>query len=403
MKKVNNIELSLRNLQVRTRAALDERILTDASAALAESSKRQPASKQSKLWIRRTIMKSPWTKFAAAAAAIVVVVILWLTLVNKSGTPAYALEQTIQANHSVRTIHIKKFTPRVEQPEEFWAEFYESGELLRCRMNFPQTEDGPKAIVWQQNKAEVWQEAKNMYAIIKDKSISEQLRQTMEVVDPKLAVQNLHHLQTEGKVKLEIAEPPRKDESIRVTATYLENSHAQGRRVVLTVDSTTKLVGQIEFYHLNKGEYQYEGRLEIQDYNRPIGPEMFTLNIPADAIRIDQTIQEVGLPQGDLSKEEIAVKVVREFLEAMIAKDCAKASKLYQGLPVELFEKQVGKMNFVRIISIDKPTPSDRNNSLRVPCKYEVEVDGKKSVVQSQVYVRPVFGQPDRWTIDGGI
>ena len=81
----------------------------------------------------------------------------------------------------------------------------------------------------------------------------------------------------------------------------------------------------------------------------------------------------------------------------------AKASKFYQGIPVEFLKKQLGKKKFVRIVSIGKPRPSDRNNSFKVPCKYEIEADGVKSVVQSHPYVRPVFGHPDRWTIDGGI
>ena len=347
-------------------------------------------------------MKRHWPKFAAAAVIIVAVVIS-IAVLEKSPMPAYALEQTIQANHSVRTIHIKKFTPQAEQPEEFWAEFDENGELARCRLNLPQTADGPKEIVWQENKAEIWLKAKNMHAIIRDRSVAEQLRQTMEEIDPKLAIQRLRQLQAEEKVQIEIVEPSRKDEPIRVTATCLENSRAPGRQLVLTVDSTTKLVRQIEIHQLNKGDYQYESRLEIQDYNQVIDPGVFTLAVPDDAIRIDQTTQQIGLAQGDLSDEEIAVKVVREFLEALIAKDYAKASKLYQGIPVPVLEKNLANKSFVRIISIGKPTPSDRNNSLRVSCTYELEVHGKKSEVQSHPYVRPVFGQPDHWTIDGGI
>ena len=345
-------------------------------------------------------MKSPWTKLATAAAIIVAVVILWVTVLNKSSTPAYALEQTIQANHSVRTIHIKKFTPKVEQPEESWAEFEDNGELARCRMELPKTEDGPKSIVWEQDKAEIWLKAKNIYIIVHHKLVAEQLRQAMEVLDPKLAVQNLHQLQAEGKVQIEIAEAGRKNEPIRVTATFLDNSNHPGKRAVLMVDNTTKLVKQIEVYKLSEGDYQYESRLEIQDYNRPIAPEMFTLNVPADAIRIDQTAQEVGLPQGNLSDNEIAVSLVRNHLEALIAKDYAKAGRLFQGVPAEFLEKKFAGKNFVRIVSIGEPKPS-KWNKLLVPCEFEVEVNGKKSLVQANVSVQEVIGVPGRWTVDG--
>lgn len=400
MKEIKRIEKSIRTLRVKTSDALDERILADASAALAESSEEKQARKQTNL--RRIIMKSNWTKFAAAAAVIVAVVILWVSLVNKSATPAYALEQTIQANHSVRSIHIKKYMPANEQPEEYWAEFDETGQLYRCRINMPETADGPKEIVWQDNKIEIWLEAKNMYGIIKDKSVSEHLRQTMEEIDPKLAVLNLQQLQSEGTVRIEIAEPSRTDEPIIVTATCLENSRAPGRRLVLTVDSTTKLVEQIEVYQLIEGDYQHESRLEIKDYNQPIDPTVFTLEAPEDAIRIDQTNQQIGLAQGNLSDNEIAVKVVRELLEALIAKDYSKASRLYQGIPVSVLEKHLASKTLIRIMSIGEPKPS-KWNKLLVPCKYEVEENGKKFIVQSNAYVRRVFGEQDRWTCDGGI
>lgn len=398
---MKKMEKSIRALRVKTNSDLDERILADASAALAKSSKERPTRKQTHLG--GLIMKSNWTKFAAAAAAIIVVAVVLVTVLEKSPTSAYALEQTIQANHSVRTIHIKKFTPSNEQPEEFWAEFYESGELYRCRMNMPKTADGPKEIVWREDRAEIWQESKNLYAIIRDKSVSEHLRELIGVIDPKLAIQNLHQLQAEGKVQIEIAESSQKGAPIRVTATYMENSRQPGRRVILTVDSTTKLVGEIEHYQLSKDDYQFQGRLEIQDYNRPINPATFTLNVPADAVRIDQTAQEVGLAQGNLSDEKIAVKVVREFLEALIAKNYAKASQLYQGVPPEFLKKQLAGKNFVRIVSIGEPKPSKWNDRLIVPCEYEVEVNGEKTVVKSNPFVRRVFGQADHWTIDGGI
>lgn len=344
-------------------------------------------------------MKSHWTKFAAAAVIIVAVVVS-ITVLEKSPTVAYALEQTIQANHSVRTIHVKKYIPANEQPEEFWVEFDETGELYRCRMNMPKTADGPKEIVWLEDKAGIWLKAKNIYIIVHHKLIAEQLHQAMEVLDPKLAVQNLQHLQSEGKVRIEIVEPVLKGKPIVVTATYLENSPKPGTRLTLTVDATTKLVGQIEVYRLSEGDYEYKSRLEIQDYNKPIASEVFTLDLPADAIRIDQTTQDVGLAQGDLSDNEIAVKLVREVLEALIAKDYAKAGRLFQGVPAEFLEKQFAGKSFVRIVSIGQPKPS-KWNKLLVPCEFEVEVDGKKTLVQANFYVREVVGVPSRWTVDG--
>ena len=53
---------------------------------------------------RRQIMKSPITKLAAAAA-IVVAVVLSVHLWDKSASSAYAVEQTIEAMRSIRSVH----------------------------------------------------------------------------------------------------------------------------------------------------------------------------------------------------------------------------------------------------------------------------------------------------------
>jgi len=59
------------------------------------------AKKPSNIW--RTIMKTRIAKLATAAV-IIVVVVLGVTLLDKSATPAYAIEQTIQAMRSVSSV-----------------------------------------------------------------------------------------------------------------------------------------------------------------------------------------------------------------------------------------------------------------------------------------------------------
>lgn len=360
---------------------------------------------KNQLIIRRFIM-SRFTKLAVAAI-IIIAAALGINFLGKSTPSAYALEQTIQANHTVRYLHIKSFKVYEDEPKEFWVEFYDNGQVRNARVHMPEWEspdDGAKVIVWKENKAQIWLKKKNLLATIRDKTVAAEMLKFVEENDPRLAVERLREQQIQGKVKVEITEPPRKSEPIVITATYLPESLTPGRRGVLFVDQATKLVTTVELYELKDSEYQYTGRIEYYDYNQPIDARIFTLDeVPADAMRVDQTIQEVGLAQGKLSNEEIAVEVVRQFLEALIAGDYATASKLYQGVPVEFLEKQLAKQKFLRIVSIGKPTPSEINNSLKVPCEYEIEVDGVKSVVQSYPYVRPVFGQPERWTIDGGI
>ena len=67
-------------------------------------------------------------------------------------------------SRSLRFIHLK------DEPagtggtgvEEMWAEFNSHGKLMRLRMNFPNSADGPKDVIWQEGRAEVWFKASKL-------------------------------------------------------------------------------------------------------------------------------------------------------------------------------------------------------------------------------------------------
>jgi hypothetical protein len=155
------------------------------------------------------------------------------------------------------------------------------------------------------------------------------------------------------------------------------------------------------------GDYELIGRTEFYGYNQKIDPKMFALdNLPSDVIKIDKTIEDIGLEQGDLSDQEIAVKVVREFYEAVIAKDYAKAGRIYGNTPATKIEEKFKELKIVRIISVGepKPHPSPGVGGFMVPCKLEIEKDGVKSIYEPYgPGVRPIHGQPNRWGIHGGV
>jgi hypothetical protein len=359
--------------------------------------------------IGRIIMKSRITKLAAAAV-IIIAVVLTINLWNES---AYILADTIQASHSVRYLHIKSFRQNEDEPKEFWIEFYKNGEVKNVRMHMPEwdsPQDGAKVTIWKENKAQVWFKKKNTLITIRDKTVADHTLKFIKELDPKLVVERLHYArQAQGMVEIEIDEPSDKAEPIVVTATCLPGSPRAGWRLVLFVDRATKLVTVIEFYRLEDGKYQYVERIEYYDYNQPIEAEMFSLDnddIPSDVMRIDQTTQKIGLEQGNLTDKEIAVKVVRQFYEALIAKDYAKASQLYGGVPADKMRKRWKELNVVRIISIEEPVPHPTPGvgGFQVPCKIEVERDGVKSIYEPYgPGVRPLHGQPNRWSIHGGV
>ncbi len=367
---------------------------------------KEPTSTRS-LNIWRMIMKSPITKLAAAV--IIIAVLLAITVQNES---AYALTHTIKANHTVRYLHIKDIsTEHEDEPKEFWVECNEQGKIVNARMHMPEwdsPDDGAKTIVWNQNKVQVYFKKKNLLFIAADKTTADRMLQVVVSCDPRLAVERLYEQQTADKVKIEIDQPFDKSKPIVVTATYLPESPSPHRRMVLFVDQATKLVIATESYRLKDGEYQYVGTQEYYDYNQTIEAKMFTLDdeVPADAMRIDQTIQDVGLAQGNLSDEEIAVEVARQFFEALIVEDYAKAGKLLEGIEADKMQEKFGHIKFVRIISIGPagPHPNPKTGGLVVLCTVEIEKDGQTSEWKlERLGVRQVFNQPGRWTIFGGI
>ena len=369
---------------------------------------RQASASRRPLNIRSIIMKRPITKLAAAAV-IVIAVVLSLTFLEKSVTPAaYALEQTIQASHSVSYLHIINTVASQDEPMEFWVEFEPSGQLKNMRFNKPawmEPSDGETVMVWKDNKAQLWLKKKNFLVTLRDTQIADNVLQAVEQMDPKFAVERLQKEQELGDTEVEIEVPTDKAEPIVVTATALKkDDNSPFQRMVLFVDQATRLVNSAELYKLEAGEYQKVMTVEYFDYNQPIDAAMFTFSdIPDDVMQLDQTTQEVGLAQGQLTDKEIAAEVIRQFLEALIAQDYAKAGKLFSGVPAERMEKAYGQIRFIRIISIGEPVPHSVTGGLYVPCTVEIEENGEISQWQPEhSYVRQVHGQPDRWEIIGG-
>ncbi|HUW20613.1 MAG TPA: hypothetical protein VMW16_15050 [Sedimentisphaerales bacterium] len=354
--------------------------------------------------IRRTIMRSRITKLAGAAV-IIVGVMLSITFLDKSVTPAYAIEQTIEASHSVHYLHIRAITPSHEdEPVEAWLEFSEDGRPKNMRLNLPDwmaPGGGPREVIWKGNKKQEWLREKNILTTTEDEASAAQVLKMIESLDPKLAVERLQEKQEQGKVELEISEAADKAEPIVVTATSMGGDDSPFQRMVLYIDQATRLVNAIELYKLREGKYECIRTLEYYDYNQPIDAKMFTFrDVSDDAEHID--VMNTGLAQGDLSDEEIAVEVVRQFLEGLIARDYDKASKLFLGMPADKIKEVFGGLNMVRIASIGEPIPHSETDRLRVPYEVEVEVEGKVTLWKKQPFVQQMPGESGRWAIIGG-
>jgi hypothetical protein len=326
-----------------------------------------------------------WKPALAAAVLAAVLLSLWTI---PFGTPnyAYAIEKTLQANLALKSVHMIVTTVEDNVSNEFWARFDSAGNVKSLRMNWSQTEDGPKDVVWEGGKANIWFKAKNSAVTVVEPSIIERLKNRFDEINPKVKIANLDT----SRIKVE-------EDGLKLTQTVRDRS------AVYHIDPKTHLLVLQELYVTKDGVSKLVETTKYLDYDA-VSDEMFTLNLPEGIEYVDQTTQEVGLVKGSLTDNEIAQKVAREFFEALIAKDYAKAGRLLEGTSAETIQNGLGKMNFVRIVSIGDPTPFAASQSLRVPCTLEVEVEGQVQEWSPYgPFVRQVYGQPDRWSICGGI
>lgn len=334
---------------------------------------------------------------------------IWLVaaVVSSTFTQSYlagavhGTEQTPPTGAELRSIHV-----RVERSggdvSETWAEFGEDGKLQRMRMNAPKTEDGEKEVVWQDGKAEAWFKTKGSVIVLRDPDIAEQIEREIAKIDPQTLKQRLHEAQSNGKVTIETQAASKQGGLVTVVVSFTDSP---AKREVYLLDPSTYIVRQLKSYRQVDGKYELSETVDFLACNQEIPPATFMLSVPADVPRIDWTKQDVGLPQGELSNGQIAVEVAREFFEALIAKDYGRAGRIFSGMPASQMKELLGKIEFVRIVSVGdpKPHPDTRTRFVQVPCEVEFKVKGKIHTKKFMPNIRPVEGQPDRWLIGGGI
>jgi len=114
MSSAENIENFIKRVRLKASAQMHKRTLNDALEAQEKSRKTKSAKFEPNIW--RTIMKSNITKLATAAA-IILIAVLGITLLNKSTTPVWAIEQSIEAMDQYNAVLIEGL-----ESERTWRE-----------------------------------------------------------------------------------------------------------------------------------------------------------------------------------------------------------------------------------------------------------------------------------------
>ncbi len=388
MSDQTEVEQRLGALAWTTGTELDRRILADLHVAT-----------------RRT--KGTRVSRIAAAVGVVLIATAAVRLLEGTAANAYTLEQTIEANARVRSFHsrAKTHTERGWETTEIWVRLDAVGELEQLRMELSMSAAGPKTVVWQKGRAEVWFKTRGMVVTVNDPKMPDFVHDLQAQGDPRVTMRFLRKAQDAGRICLETIEPTRAGEPIELRSTFHGNTDWMD---VYRIDPVSRLAQSEESFARMEGEYQLQRRVEYLAYDRPIDPAVFVLDLPEGVVLIDQTQPTIGLLRGASTEQEVAERVARRFFEALVAGDDATAARLAGGLPAEQLRPLLGDLfginSIGRVIAIGEAVPDAANAGtgfLCVPCDLEVPGESGVEIVRVTLGIRPVEGQPDRWAIGG--
>jgi len=396
MRSADEIARHIKKMSFAAGPELDKDVWADTARAYDPSERK--ATAQGWPFEGRHIMRSPHMKLAAAAAVLSIVGIGLIGTWHNGGQTAYAFEQTVEAMQGKRSFHIQTYF-RQRRKCEFWAEFDEEGKLVRFRQ-----EEGsdPKFILlttWKDGvRSQYYPPPWGIKLMTRVENRGGGL-EDLEEFDPETVVQEVHELVAAGKAVMEIQDPPR---YARLMTIHVKRIDGKPLRQVLLVDPDTKLVVRVDdYWGGGEKEKAFHHGIEVLEYNKTIDPRLIDPSLPEDTLIMDQVTQEVGMAQGDMSNEEVAVKIVREALDAWAKGDFAKAGKLCGGAPRRMLAEAYGHVRPVRIISIGPPEKIDFGEPrFWVPCQYEIERDGQPEITNQKFAALIVDGRPGRWYVN---
>ena len=347
----------------------------------------------------------------AIAASVVVTIAILSVLLGRSGGPVYALDQTLDAVRGIRYFHFQLGESRDQPNREAWVEYDPNGSIRNVRVNYY---DMNTVTVWSDGVSQYWWRDSNNLSIYEDSEYTEKILYFVRRHDPRQAITYLQERGREGGIRVEINQSDDDADPITVTVTYDPNTYLIGKpmpgmRELYRIDPTTKWITRVEIERLEQDRYLRAGVWEYVDYNRPFDPNTFDLKAEAGAdVKVsDTTGIAMGVEQGTLSDEEVAVQLVREFLDAWVAKDYDEASRIYGFMaagPRDSFLTFLLRKSILRVISLGPAVRTDPPlRGLYVPCEVEYEEDGREATMHLRAHVSRYA--ESRWcirTLDAG-
>ena len=306
----------------------------------------------------------------------------------------------------MRFFHFQYVADSNGPDREAWIEYDPNGIIRNVRVNFY----GIKAtMVWSPRSTQYWRWESEEFLIFEDLEYTDKILFFVQRYDPRQAIGYLQQRAEQGGIQVDIGPSDRNTDPITVTVTYDPNTFVigvprPGMRELFHIDPSTKLITQVEVQAFQEDRYVDKGRWDYVDYNRPFEPGIFNLRseVPADVNCSDTTGILMGIEQGWLSEEEIAVKVVREFLDAWASEDYDRAIQIHGYTSARqaksIRDRLLQRRNVMRVLSIGPAVIPERPlRGLLTPCTIEYEEDGE--VKTGSLELRVSEGSRGRWRI----
>ena len=120
--------------------------------------------------------------------------------------------------------------------------------------------------------------------------------------------------------------------------------------------------------------------------------------VPAGTEDLDLDGADLGLVQGQLSDEEVATAVVRQFWESFQAGDFEAVEKLVPPEAAAKVKEHFGTIKVLRIVSVGPAAvmPTRGDKAMVVPCTIEYEADGQGNSIELKGLI---VQHADRWIL----
>ena len=394
MKSDKQIEMLIGRLQVKSPRETRERIHTRIQETWDQS-----------VTDRKSFSMGPIRAKLALAAAVLFALVLSTQWVDLSTTPAYGLQETELAIEDIRHFHfLLREGPGEEIEREAWVEYDPNGQLKYVRVEFYQVDH---VVAWSDDITQYWKKSEKELRVFEDQQFTDKIRFFAHRRDPKHALGYLRALEVQGDVQIDFQDRVHLDEPISFTVLYEPNTYVIGlpqpaMKEIFSVDPISKWITQVDVYSQKEGSFGDPHTWEYVDYNQPLDAAFFVLEneIPADVNIFSTAGLNLGLAQGNLSDEDIAVKVVNAFLEAWMAQDYAQAVEISgydsQGRKQRLSDT-VQNRTLTHVVVGPPVLPEPPQTGLVISCTLEFMTDGAKQTETQTFHVREF--ESGRWRI----